>query len=167
MKPNFKRLRNVVTALRDAAKNEKLTRLFSMQQYGYSSHFSTLMSQLEDTADEKCMKTPALVGAYEKLRRERTIPHNCGTPSCALGHFALRGDLQRTFTLTSKGQLVLRKKKHRSLHADSEEIRDYFGLVDDDAELLFGSEGCNKATTPTEAADFIEAWIKNQEAYYG
>ena len=82
--------------------------------------------------------------------------HFCGTPSCALGHYAARKDMQRTFgltfwggRLTAYGDLV---------NGDFTPIQRHFGISNDEAWNLFGMFGCDDAQSPDEAIEFIEAF---------
>jgi hypothetical protein len=92
--------------------------------------------------------------------------HSCGTPGCALGHFAARRDLQRAFKIVKSvgrhGQPIARAYYRGDwdlLYAS----RDYFGLSCTEAEDLFGTRGCGDAKTPIQAARYIERFIKKQE----
>ena len=88
----------------------------------------------------------------------RTYAHAaCGTPACALGHYAARGDLQRTLSLKN-GELVHRNGEHVCF--DSPEVRDHFGITLSQAWGLFAIIGCGNAQTPKQAARFIERFVK-------
>lgn len=87
--------------------------------------------------------------------------HECGTPACAIGHYAARRDLQREFTLKSAlgstdgdGEWAYAAQRHFGLE----------GLAT--VELLFGSKGCGGAETPKAAARYIERFVarKKKEA---
>lgn len=107
----------------------------------------------------------------------------CGTPACALGHYAVRRDLQNRFEL----------KKHESygsmwLHFDGElsgydnnDVCDWFGIDIDQAVELFAAEGCggvletvededgdeeealNPITDHIKAAEYIENFVRRHE----
>ena len=95
----------------------------------------------------------------------------CGTPACALGHYAVRGDLQNFLKpgLTRWGDPMLKytaasKEAHYFAYYDDESVMDHFGLESiDEAEELFGPvEGCGGAKTPIEAAEYIENFVKRK-----
>lgn len=101
--------------------------------------------------------------------------HPCGTPACALGHYAARRDLQDAFGLralsTSRDLYVT----HDGLTTwyDDFDVREHFRLdtYDDDeeegwseAEELFGGRGCGGAKTAIEAAEYIEAFVARRTA---
>lgn len=89
----------------------------------------------------------------------------CGTPMCAIGHYAARQDLQSFLVLDNT------KRAHRfaspvfyadsgiEVCYDSSRLRQHFGIDEGDAELLFGPEGCEWAQTPIEAAEYIERFV--------
>lgn len=82
----------------------------------------------------------------------------CGTPACALGHYAARTDLQGEFQLT-KYALIYSKKQHRALNFYCETIRKHFDLNEAQFTELFEWHGCGNARTPEEAATYIERFI--------
>lgn len=77
----------------------------------------------------------------------------CGTPHCALGHYAARKDLQHTFRLTFTGKLRMVGVTDMP---DWDRIGRYFGLSGVEAIQLFGWSGCDYAMTPQQAAEYIE-----------
>ena len=95
--------------------------------------------------------------------------NTCGTPSCALGHFAARRDLQSLLRLDINGDLWFTRKTKgelapRAASFSSDRITKYFGFEDwEESELLFSSTGCGNATTPGMAALFIERFCNRKE----
>lgn len=88
--------------------------------------------------------------------------HACGTPACALGHYAARTDLQDAFELTQSGFLVTTDAgdgRHRTLFKTLE----HFGINNDQENNLFGLRGCAEARTPIEAAEYIERFVAEHE----
>jgi hypothetical protein len=83
--------------------------------------------------------------------------HGCGTPACALGHYAVRGDLQDVFALTESGSLVM-AKDHLDYYTLSPTLQ-HFGITREQEDELFGCHGCGNAQTPNEAADYIERFV--------
>lgn len=92
----------------------------------------------------------------------------CGTPGCALGHYAARRDLQRTFTLQTEGEMVDVCTANGEWVAfpleDSvlEVFEEHFDLSASEVERLFGPDGCGRAKTPNKAADYIERFVKQR-----
>ena len=84
--------------------------------------------------------------------------HNCGTPACALGHYAARGDLQDEFYLSSSGCFVAHGGGGVYMRT-----LEHFGITTDQEDELFGSEGCGCAETPEEAAKYIEQFVVENE----
>ncbi len=77
----------------------------------------------------------------------------CGSPACALGHYAFRQDLQSAFTQDTFGP-------QSGIGCASEEVLVHFGITEMQACQLFDSRGCDDANTPTEAADYIEKFVE-------
>lgn len=82
----------------------------------------------------------------------------CGTPACAIGHYAARRDLQRTFSLSFwRGKLKVRGDRPAY-----PEISTHFGITDMEATELFGTRGCLDAQTVDEAIPYIEAFVERK-----
>ena len=95
--------------------------------------------------------------------------HPCGTPACALGNYAARRDLQRTFTLLrscDSGTYWLGVKDAgepgglRIAGFDDDAVEEHFGVNFKEARELFNAGGCNKARTGNEAAEYIERFVE-------
>jgi len=87
---------------------------------------------------------------------------DCGTPACALGHYAARRDLQNTFYLRRvRGWLGLVSNRNEDIGVDDPHVHRHFGINFDEAQELFGIKGCGDARTPTEAANYIEIFVEN------
>ena len=135
-----KRLLNVARALRES----KRPKLFKMDYYVYGEWFYSFM-------------TP------EEFKTEVEF---CGTPACALGHYASRTDLQRLLQVekTSGREHPDAKMVFRSngVPADifDREVQEHFGLDEEESEELFGSHGCDDARTPVQAARYIERFVR-------
>lgn len=86
-----------------------------------------------------------------------TYVHPCGTPGCALGHYAARTDLQAEFRIV-----------HSSLmfgfsHLPISDGYVHFGfdsIGTDYMDELFSMAGCGGAQTRQEAADYIRDFIR-------
>ena len=90
--------------------------------------------------------------------------NTCGTPACALGHYACRTGLQKTFKITrwgtNKGLIALRGTEGRKyIGVDSPHVFKHFGIDYDEANELFGGVGCGDAHTAIEAAEYIENFV--------
>lgn len=85
----------------------------------------------------------------------RTIAHSCGTPACALGHYAARRDLQDAFILLKHGELRATGDAASPFLAELE----HFDISRAEEEKLFGVWGCNDAQTPLQAAEYIERFV--------
>jgi hypothetical protein len=81
-----------------------------------------------------------------------------GIPTCPLGLYASRTDLQKLLFLNETGNLCTTGEKWE-IEWDDEKISDHFGLSEAQVEILFGREGCGQADTPEQAAAFIEGFI--------
>lgn len=105
---------------------------------------------------------------YDTNESER---FDCGTPACALGHYAARTDLQKAF------KIVLEKDVHGrvfsadicdrhgiSIDAPEDEplISEHFGLSTAEVVEIFGTEGCNDAKTPKAAVKYIRRFIERK-----
>lgn len=84
-----------------------------------------------------------------------TYQHPCGTPACVLGNYAYRGDLQSTFKLGSVFVLTRTRGVLGPVSFSGPEIRKHFGITEEQAEELFGPQGCGNAQTPAQAAKYI------------
>lgn len=141
------RLLRVADALRDAA---AANWYFNMSSWGekLSRFFGT---------DRLC-RLPDNEVEFVKENR-------CGTPACALGHYAVRKDLQDTFTLSKSGDLYQigpNGGRGRCLSPNSKAVQEHFGIDSDESKLLFDADGCGLADTSLEAARFIEKFIRGK-----
>lgn len=91
--------------------------------------------------------------------------HECGTPACCLGHYALRHDLQNVFKLSAMRRLKLVDwtKGGKDIEFDDEPVLEHFGINTKESFELFSGTGCNYAGTPEAAAQFIENFIKEKQ----
>ena len=148
------RLRRVVVALRDAQRSALSRALFTMSTYG-RDFIGTVNALFEKSAIEPGDKLP--------------MAWDCGTPACAFGHYTVRRDLQRTFSLDKDGDIVLCRTKLEPYEvggdvAELHDIREHFDITEQQQEMLFGAQGCNVAGQPEDAARFIDDWLNLLEA---
>lgn len=91
---------------------------------------------------------------------------HCGSPACVLGHYASRPDLQNLFVFEPPSIRVHYRQGSKYVNGGPVEYRDHyflehFGLEDEDeADELFGGEGCANAQTPDEAIAYLEGFIE-------
>lgn len=91
----------------------------------------------------------------------RFYGHSCGTPACALGHYAAAKHRGSPFRLGRDGVLLVNGRPN---YPPACVAADHFGLSDDDElEALFGPLGCGRARTPIQAAKYIEAFVARKE----
>lgn len=94
----------------------------------------------------------------------------CGTPACALGHYAMRRDLQKTFRLArllpDHNKLWLALPNGTTIDYFKAPVLEHFGIDRDEAGDLFSTCGCGGARTAAQAARFIERFVarKDREA---
>jgi hypothetical protein len=107
----------------------------------------------------------------------------CGTPACALGHYAVRRDLQDKFELKTMPQyhvpwLVFEGK---TTGYDHTEVCEWFDIAPSEATELFAADGCGgqvetvedeygdedeelrPITDPIKAAEYIEDFVRRHE----
>jgi hypothetical protein len=85
--------------------------------------------------------------------------HECGTPACALGHYAARRDLQDRFKIVvgAAHSFLANASDGRSVMPG--DVAGHFAISIHDAGDLFDVDGCGGAKTPAVAAAFIEAFV--------
>lgn len=87
----------------------------------------------------------------------------CGTPACALGHYAARRDLQRSYTPLRVGNDYACIQEMSGREVDYADIGvEHFGLTFEQSEELFGGVGCGGAETSEDAAHYIECFVEEQ-----
>lgn len=140
------RLLNVARSLRES-KNPKL---FDMRKYVWGDNLF-------------------LFGIEEDDVKKTADVNFCGTPSCAIGHFAGRRDLQKLLKIghainlsdpSKPGPMEVQDNDGNKVMVQDELLQNYFGLGVDDLDQLFGAHGCGSAKTPKDAAKYIERFVK-------
>jgi hypothetical protein len=127
-KVHQKRLLNVAKALRESANPEA----FTMEWFVH--------------------------GDTEQRDQGRVSPFSCGTPACAIGHYAARRDLQRELKIVVRegdAEVV----DSRRLPATCWSVHEHFGVTPDESRDLFAYAGCGGAKTPKAAARYIERFV--------
>lgn len=110
---------------------------------------------LRDAAKDKRLRDKFTMDTYGYKAEEGD---KCGTPACALGHFAARRDLQRTFVLRIDGDVDVPTVSFQPF-AVFHTINEYFGLEEHENRELFERQGCGGAKTPIQAARYIEKFV--------
>lgn len=100
--------------------------------------------------------------APDKFTMDEYFKRNCGTPACALGHYTFREDLQSVFWWDKKGRYPISRATGEGVSYDESEVLAHFGLTENEADELFGAEGCGWAQEAVDAADFIENFVKHK-----
>ena len=93
-----------------------------------------------------------------------TYGNSCGTPACALGHYASREDLQSSFTLKKRPYeeeeiRIYSKTLKDEVYFNDDEVIKHFELTVSECHELFGGQGCGYAKTVGKAARYIENFI--------
>lgn len=147
-KVQTKRLLNVAKSLRDA---HKAKMKFDMGNY--------VFGQIEAVEEND---------SHEQSQFVNTEANFCGSPSCALGHFAARTDLQRVLKIAihentdfKYAQLELRSTNERADMLE-EELLQYFGLNKEEMKELFSGVGCRNAKSAITAAKYIEKFVASR-----
>jgi len=152
-KVQMKRLLNVARALRDAHAAKKK---FDMEKWIFGD-----VGALKDSYDPR-------TGFYKTCNEEANF---CGTPACALGHYAARTDLQRLLKVS------ILKDRYGTKYAtmdrfggvagdgdwEEQDVKDHFGIDGEEFSELFDPEGCNNARTSLQAAKYIEKFVKRKQ----
>ena len=84
--------------------------------------------------------------------------HRCGTPACAFGHYAARTDLQKTYRMDKRGQILMNSGVEMGGWSTS--LCPHFGISYQEADDLFEVNGCNFAQDNRQRAiAFIKKFI--------
>ena len=132
-KTHIKRLRTLARVLEEADRVPLFRKLFTMTSWGWGN------------------------------KNAHGLIADCGTPACALGHYAARTDVQRSFELDFEGEITYQGSKVNVVQA----AVDHFGIDYSDHHDLFSGSGCGGATRPKAAAKFIERFTNRMEKQYG
>ncbi len=131
------------------------------------------LAKILDTADAEHRKRKEPAYSQETLGHaehpESTI-EMCGTPACALGHYAatMRGKRgwgwHKKYGMFWPGYTALDRGIWVSTNQPGplEAAANEFGLSADDSRDLFETWGCNNARTAKQAARYIRAFVKRK-----
>src|SRR5262245_31017735 len=98
-----------------------------------------------DTADE------VHVAKHEPTYDQTVIHHECGTPACALGHWACANPdrwIMKSYTCFMRGS-----------YSPRTDAMNEFALNMSEYDELFSSYGCGRAKTAKAAADYIREFV--------
>lgn len=107
------------------------------------------LADILDVADAKHRADKKPKYAQEFFR------HDCGTPACALGHYAAA--TPRRWFWDSFVWPQLRTAGHESPLDDAAQE---FYLSNEESRSIFGGQGCGAARTAKQAAKFIRKFVK-------
>lgn len=92
--------------------------------------------------------------------------HRCGSPACIIGNYAANQKVQKTFKLEKVSDVVggehwtLCLKDGRFVDYYDQEVQDHFGIDRVEADEIFGTTGCDEATTPKQAVKYLKRFYK-------
>lgn len=102
--------------------------------------------------------------AYDQTQ----VLHDCGTPACAFGHWAINNPSKYmlkakwNFDRSARGDVDLYLASNCQTFSFEAEARRDFKLSMEEADELFGSDGCNKARNGKAAAAYIRAFVRRR-----
>lgn len=113
--------------------------------------------------NRRLLRLAKILDTADALHRKRKEPaysqenwtHPCGTPACALGHYAAHTPSRWFF---EHGFPKIKAGIGGSWAATEE-----FGLSDDNVAEIFSSRGCGGAKTAKQAAKYIRAFVKRRQ----
>lgn len=118
--------------------------------------------------NRRLLKLAAILDKADALHKKRMEPsyrqlyysHPCGTPACALGHWAANNPRRWEMRGRYPGSELVPflGKGHNAIYGnESAEIE--FSLDSIDAYDLFGMSGCDSAKTAKQAAAYIRKFV--------
>ena len=117
-----------------------------------------------ELGNERLLKLAAILDVADAEHRKKKEPtydqteivHPCGTPACAVGHWAAanpdRWQIRNECT-------YLKGSRLGPISAVCEE----FVISDDEYRELFGMSGCGEAKTAKQAAKYIRRFVKRRQ----
>ena len=169
------KLSNLATALEAAQLNEDMVDIFTFEIWGYPREgrdqeifIREAFTEYDEEGDEYFCPRDVDIMKDHLDNVVDVVPHNCGAPACALGHYALRTDLQSDFVLDADGIVktnlpfttpdgipIIAPNPRNLRGAADRRVCEHFDISLREASALFGTGGCNNAKTPGQAASFI------------
>jgi hypothetical protein len=142
-----------------ATREEGLVRLENLAVLLEAAHarYTALKQFYDDNSDDfDANGDPLQVAGYYQGR----IGHPCGTPACAIGHYAYEGNTGR-FGWTKDGEAHSARDFPAHLF---KQIEHEFCLGTYEVDVIFGGAGCDNAQTAGEAAEFIRQFIEDKRS---
>lgn len=116
------------------------------------------LAEILDTADAEHRKKG------EPTYNQDQLIHPCGTPACALGHWAEYSRRLKIVPANCGSRYVVEFKDSATFRPTIDQIAyDEFGLSATHADELFGFVGCGGAKTAKQAARYIRSFVKRIE----
>lgn len=102
------------------------------------------------------------VDAIHKRRKEPaysqdTFVHECGTPACALGHYAVLNPRRWHLVFRAPSRI------NSEICSPRNDAKDEFDITGDEYWQLFSSYGCDGAATAKQAAAYIRNFVKQRQ----
>ncbi len=104
----------------------------------------------------------AHVAKGEPVYRQTAFAHDCGTPACALGHWAHHNQDRWTYDgrpCVGAAPRLRRGSRNTYKDAAKEFHISHNENMEDEADELFGGCGCGEAETGKEAAAYIRDFV--------
>ena len=123
----------------------------------------------QDEGNKRLLLLASILDTADQLHGQRGEPtydqqrmtHPCGTPACALGHWAeARRDL---WTIDVSLGAPLYVHRQTQTYGYVEGAVEDFALTEDDAEELFGEKGCGGAKTAMQASAYIREFVRKRQ----
>jgi hypothetical protein len=127
------------------------------------------MTRFEKVGAERLLKLADILDAADALHRENKEPrynqeafiHPCGTPACALGHWAAANP-RRWRTDEEIGMFRWVYLRANSSDEPLEDAGQEFGISPGEASELFDHDGCGAARTGKQAAKYIRKFVERK-----
>jgi hypothetical protein len=117
--------------------------------------------------NRRLLKLAAILDAADKRHRERQEPtynqaafvHPCGTPACAIGHWAAANP--RRWRISSIGPIgLVEPRNSRPLGVFQEAVKEFaLDAHDYGWDELFSKDGCGSAKNGKQAAKYIRQYV--------
>lgn len=119
---------------------------------------------------ERLLKLADILDVADAEHRSKKEPtyeqaasmHSCGTPACALGHWAVNN--RRRFRIDKDSQIITLRSDPTTLFCGSIGATE-FGITDEQGIELFSAQGCGEARTAKQAASYIRKFVRRVERY--
>lgn len=146
---------------------ERLERILLEAHKWYSKE-----PDLDTQFEEKAVGRRTQITTY----RQNTFSHPCGTPACAIGHYAYRtparwgwstwGDLMLAPDAASL-PLVFDISRNTEVHGAWRQVMHEFCISIEEVRELFETRGCGNAQTAKEAALYIRGFVARKRKELG